>query len=447
MLSGRSLKPSSDNNSSKNEITILLVDDIPETRENIKKLLAFEQDLKVVGAAGTGREGVELARQLKPDVIIMDINMPDMDGLQATALVNKTVPTCAVIIMSVQNDADYMRRAMLAGARDFLTKPINMDELYNTIRTVYRNHDAIRHQYTAIENNQPLELPGREIPKTGGERAGHIITVYSPQGGVGTTTVAINLASGLMGENVRVLLVDADLQFGDVAAFLNLKSNSTIANLAEDVNDLDIDLVEHIIMTHDSGLKVLAAPVDPEDADLLRETPAATATIVERLAERYYFVSVDTGCTMDEVNLNLFDRSSKIVIVGAPTLIAVKNLRLVLDLFTRMDYSASRIPVVLNRMVDDKKGKSGTFAIEKIAQYLRHEVLTTIPAVEERVMLNAINRGIPVIASDRDQSKPPIKQMLEMAELIRRQFMGRGEDGEETGEARKRTGLASFLTR
>ncbi len=445
-MSGRSLKSSPDNNS-KNEITILLVDDIPETRENIKKLLAFEQDLKVVGSAGTGREGVEMARQLKPDVIIMDINMPDMDGLQATSLVNKTVPTSAVIIMSVQNDADYMRRAMLAGARDFLTKPINMDELYNTIRTVYRNHEAVRRQYTAMENNQPLDLPGREKTKASGERAGHIITVYSPQGGVGTTSVAINLASGLMGENVRVLLVDADLQFGDVAAFLNLKATSSIANLAEDVNDLDLDLVEHIIMTHDSGLKVLAAPVDPEEAEALRETPAATATIVERIAERYDFVIVDTGCSMNEVNLNLFDRSSKIVLVGSPTLISVKNLRLVLDLFNRMEYGAGRMPLVLNRMVDDKKGKSGTFAVDKIEGYLRHKVLATIPAVEERLMLNAINRGIPIIAADRDQSKAPIRQFLETAELIRREFMGKGESSEEDGDARKRSGLASFLSR
>jgi pilus assembly protein CpaE len=377
----------------------------------------------------------------------VDINMPDMDGLQATALVNKTVPTCAVIIMSVQNDADYMRRAMLAGARDFLTKPINMDELYNTIRTVYRNHDSIRRQYTAMENHQPLEMPGREAPKVGGDRAGHIITVYSPQGGVGTTSVAINLASGLMGENVRVLLVDADLQFGDVAAFLNLKANSSIANLAEDVNDLDIDLVEHIIMTHDSGLKVLAAPADPEDAEALREAPAATAAIVERIAERYDFVIVDTSTSMDEVNLNLFDRSSKIVLVGSPTLITVKNMRLVLDLFNRMEYGPGRIPLVLNRMVEDKKGRSGTFALDKIEGYLRHKVLATIPAVEERLLLNAINRGIPVIASDRDQTKPPIKQFLEMADLIRREFMGKGEDGEEDSDARKRTGLASFLSR
>ena len=132
------------------------MDDIPEARENIKKLLAFEPDFKVIGTAGTGREGVDMAKEYQPDIIIMDINMPDMDGLQATDIIKKTVPMCAVIIMSVQNDTDYMRCAMLAGARDFLAKPINMDELYNTIRTVYRNTEDVRRQYTRILSKMPV---------------------------------------------------------------------------------------------------------------------------------------------------------------------------------------------------------------------------------------------------------------------------------------------------
>jgi pilus assembly protein CpaE len=110
-------------------INILLVDDIPDTLENIKKLISFEPDMAVVGTARTGSEGVAMAKKLRPNIIIMDINMPDMDGIQATTLITESLPTAAVIMMSVQNDPDYMRRAMLAGARNFLTKPIKMDEL------------------------------------------------------------------------------------------------------------------------------------------------------------------------------------------------------------------------------------------------------------------------------------------------------------------------------
>src|SRR5512134_2520299 len=125
-------------------ISIMLVDDIPETRENIKKLLAFEPDFKVVGSFGTGREAVAQAKEIRPDIVIMDINMPDMDGIQATSEITKAIPTAAVIMMSVQTDADYMRKAMQAGARQFLGKPIDPDELYSTIRSVYKNYEPIR---------------------------------------------------------------------------------------------------------------------------------------------------------------------------------------------------------------------------------------------------------------------------------------------------------------
>ena len=133
---------------------MLIVDDIPETRENIKKLLAFEDEFRVVGSVGTGREALRSTLETRPDIVIMDINMPDMDGIQATNEITKAVPTAAVIMMSVQTDADYMRKAMQAGARQFLGKPIDPDELYSTIRSVYKNYEPIRRQAQACRTSR-----------------------------------------------------------------------------------------------------------------------------------------------------------------------------------------------------------------------------------------------------------------------------------------------------
>src|SRR5689334_9581438 len=116
------------------KIKTLIVDDIAETRENVRKLLQFESDVEVVGAARTGKEGIQLAQELDPDVILMDINMPDIDGISATDQIRQRAPHIQVVILSVQGDQNYMRRAMLAGARDFLTKPPMGDELISAIR-------------------------------------------------------------------------------------------------------------------------------------------------------------------------------------------------------------------------------------------------------------------------------------------------------------------------
>src|SRR5688572_9862498 len=116
------------------KIRVLIVDDIAETRENVRKLLQFESDVEVVGTARTGKEGMQLAGDLDPDVILMDINMPDIDGITATEGIRQKSPHIQVVILSVQGDPNYMRRAMLAGARDFLTKPPMGDELISAIK-------------------------------------------------------------------------------------------------------------------------------------------------------------------------------------------------------------------------------------------------------------------------------------------------------------------------
>lgn len=420
------------------QITILLVDDIPEARENIKKLLAFEPDFKVVGGAGTGREGVSMAKQFEPDIIIMDINMPDMDGLEATSLINKAVPTAAVIIMSVQNDSDYMRRAMLSGARDFLTKPVNMDELYNTIRTVYKSHEPIRRQYAAMESMPDIRqvtagLDGDE------NRAGHIITLYSPKGGVGVTTIATSLASGLMKEGIKVLVVDADLQFADVHTFLNVQAQSTIVELAADADDLDIELFENIVTTHDSGLKVLVGPSRPEYADEVGTN--TVATILDKVRSNYDFIIVDTSNALTENTLSIFDISTKIFLVTTPTLAAIKHIRFVLDLFDKLNTDPNKVQIILNQVWDERKGKSATITPDRITSYLKRPIVGKIPHVDERQILMAINKGVPVIAYEaRDPNKPPIKQLHELADATYRLLMGTEEEEtlEETKEETKR---------
>ena len=120
------------------KIRILIVDDVQEGRDMLTRLLSFEPDMEVVGYASTGSEAIERAQELLPDVILMDINMPDMDGITATEQISQLIAT-SVVMISVQSDRDYMRRAMRVGAVDFLPKPPSADELYATVRTAFES--------------------------------------------------------------------------------------------------------------------------------------------------------------------------------------------------------------------------------------------------------------------------------------------------------------------
>src|SRR3972149_10719973 len=167
---------------------VLIVDDIAETRENIRKLLQFEADIEVVGAARSGKEGIQLAQELTPDVVLMDINMPDIDGIAATEVIRQKTPFIQVVILSVQGDTNYRRRAMLAGARDFLTKPPPGDDLISAVRRAGEMAHVERTKLSLPRPSVPAGigsalLSGR-VPLTRGK----IITVYSPKGGTGCTT-------------------------------------------------------------------------------------------------------------------------------------------------------------------------------------------------------------------------------------------------------------------
>ncbi|MBU6423782.1 MAG: response regulator transcription factor, partial [Chloroflexi bacterium] len=86
------------------KIRVLIVDDFPDTRENLTKLLGFEPDLEVIGAAESGQQAIALAKKEHPNAILMDINMPDMDGITATEIISNTVPDSPIIMMSVQGE-------------------------------------------------------------------------------------------------------------------------------------------------------------------------------------------------------------------------------------------------------------------------------------------------------------------------------------------------------
>ena len=143
------------------KIEVMVVDDLRETRQSVSKMLQFDLNIEVVAEAENGKEAVEKAKKLMPDVVLMDVNMPDMDGITATKLISQSVPKCQIIIMSVQSDTPYMRKAMLAGARDFLMKPFSLDELHKAVHEVYDRRPTIYptpHQ----QAQQGVEMPANQ---------------------------------------------------------------------------------------------------------------------------------------------------------------------------------------------------------------------------------------------------------------------------------------------
>lgn len=122
-------------NEKKEEIAILVVDDHPMVREGLRSMLAAS-DMRVVGEASSGRAAIEQIKTLAPDVALLDIRMPDMDGIAALQAINDAQLSTRVIMMTTYRSTSYLLRALSAGAAGFVLKDISRDELLATVRSV-----------------------------------------------------------------------------------------------------------------------------------------------------------------------------------------------------------------------------------------------------------------------------------------------------------------------
>jgi len=124
-------------------IRVLIADDHRLFRQGLRHVFETCKEIEVVGEAENGREAVKLARRLKPDVVLMDINMPDLDGVQATHLICELNPACRVIILTMYRQDQYVFEAIKAGARGYLLKDIDEHQLIEAIFTVQRGEALV----------------------------------------------------------------------------------------------------------------------------------------------------------------------------------------------------------------------------------------------------------------------------------------------------------------
>jgi len=124
-------------------IRILLVDDHAVVRQGFKMILAAQTDMEIVGEAGNGREAVELAESLKPDIVVMDVAMPELNGIEATRRLSTSSPHTRVVALSMHKDNVYIREILRAGARGYLLKDSVAADVVNAIRAVARGESYL----------------------------------------------------------------------------------------------------------------------------------------------------------------------------------------------------------------------------------------------------------------------------------------------------------------
>ncbi len=395
------------------KIRVLIVDDIAETRETVRRLLQFDTSIEVLGGAQSGMEAIAQCEQLKPDVVLMDINMPDMNGIEATEAIRKKTPYSQIIILSVQDDPGYYRKAMLAGARDFISKPPMIDELTAAIHRAgamaqEEKNKAVQVYTSTAGRTGPL--PYSSIPMV----LGKIIVTYSPKGGTGCTTIATNLASALQGENANVALVDASLLYGDVPVFLNEQPKNSIIDLSVRADDLDPETVAaSLVQPKTVPFKILAPPPSPDLVD--RVTGDQLVKLLTLMRQSFQYIIIDTSSYLSDVVQSALSTSDVIILITTPDIASIKNCSQFLNLADMSGIERDRIVFVLNRY-----DRNLHIDPAKVGNRLNQAVNLTIP-MDEAYVIRSINKGVPIFIENR--THPVSMSIQKLASMVKEKII------------------------
>jgi pilus assembly protein CpaE len=363
-------------------IRVFVVDDSGMMRRALSQVVDAQDDMEVVDTASTGHEAVRRATELQPDITLMDIHMPDMDGIQATWLVSNKVPNGGVIMVTSEERIDFIQKAMSAGAQGYVLKPFGDGaQLLQTVRDVHARMQGRRLQLGAFE---PTAAPA--APPKFGER----IVVFGAKGGVGKTAVAVGLALALhLQTHESVLLFDADFVFGDANIHLNLATELSIIDLLPHIDALDSRLLDRVTAKHSSGIQLLAAAPRPEQADVI--TGSHVRALLSMMGNTFDYVVSDTHAAYDERMLGALDLADAYVVVFTPEMGSLRSTRHFIEVAGKLGYPVDRMHFVLNRASDQSR-----LRFDDIAAAIGTRQILQIPNVG-RELSDSINDGRPLL--------------------------------------------------
>jgi YesN/AraC family two-component response regulator len=241
-------------------INILLVDDQALLCEVLKTWLDVEQDITVLGVAHNGQEAIAKVEQFQPDIVLMDIDMPQMDGLQATKIISQRFPKVRVIFLSGHDDDVYLGKSLRAGAKGYLLKNTTAEELVKKIRSVHNNVNLLE-SVQKDDSLIPLQIQVEELIATYRLKLEDLVTKYdSPSPTANLSEIEEKLGTRLdeleskigntPGEKIHQLehknqsswksirqeLINVNSQFNQANRTLNSQFNQQIENLRQDLD-------------------------------------------------------------------------------------------------------------------------------------------------------------------------------------------------------------------
>ena len=305
------------------------------------------------------------------------------DSAEVLDFINHAVasrPDRPVIVVYQGSANGFVHEAFDAGATDLVTGDIGADGMGDA----RLGRDIAFALEKAMARHVGALAPARETPAETGE----MITVLGPKGGTGKTLTSCNLAAALAKSGASVIVVDLDLQFGDVGLALGLRPDRTLYDLATSGGTMDAEKVSDFLMEHPSGVRALLAPRRPDHAGVV--TVDFTRGLFETLREMADYVVVDTPPGFSPEVIAAIDRSSWVCVVAMLDALSLKNTKLALETLDLMEYDRSKVKIVLNR-ADSRVGVTA----DDVTALLGQAPDVRVPS--HRDITRSVNEATPIV--------------------------------------------------
>ncbi|MDR3572762.1 MAG: response regulator [Anaerolineaceae bacterium] len=359
---------------------ILLIDDEPIFYKMIDH--ALKPSGYVLEYAKTGMDGLKAVLIFNPDVIIVDVRLPDVDGFEVVKRLRRTprYSGIPILFLTSQNELNTKLKAFEVGADDYLVKPFQPEELVARIGLLVRKSEIFK-------NARPVNLEQEQAC---------ITAVHSLRGGVGCSSMAVNLAVAYQNLWGRpTLLMDTDMHSGHIALMLNVSPVHTFDDLTSmQASEIDEDLIRTITTRHSSGIDFIAAPFMPVADDAFPDE--LWPTLLKRLSSLYEFIVIDTSHTFNNISIYMLNAAEHIYLMMAPDMVSIRAAINSLQLYNKLGYTQEKISVVLNQTLP-----TGAIKQQQIEKVLKVPVRYSIPHAPSE-FIRAINFGKPILTASPD---------------------------------------------
>jgi len=356
------------------DLRVLIIESDNFLRQSLRHLIEGAGELEIVGEAAELPSGHRLALHHRPDILFLEISEPSDAAFEVAEKLSVELPECMVIGMSSVVRPELMRRAMRAGFEDLIARPPDLGQIRSAL-------ELATHRKSQRVNSR--------------EQRGRMIAVLGVTGGLGTTTIAVNLAATLAQAepSSSVLLADFDFNMGSVPSFLDLATEYTLLELKAEQNRIDSESLRQLLPRHRSGAFVLAGP--PRIEDLEEITHEDVSKVIDLARQTFRTIVIDAGHGFDDRRMEVLDAANVILLVTQLNVAALRSSRRALEMLDRFGYDLERIKLVASRV-----GKGAAVSLADAQRSLGQTFAFAVPN-DFPSAINAIDIGVPVVECRR----------------------------------------------